>query len=74
VPEATPVTIPLPEPIDATEGFPETHVPPPDPDKEVVEPTQVYNVPDIGEGMELTFTVVVALQPVGRLYVIIEVP
>jgi len=63
VPEAIPVTIPD-EPIVATEGIEEVHVPPGEgSERIVVEPTQTLVNPTIGAGAEETVTVTIALQP-----------
>jgi hypothetical protein len=49
-------------------------VPPPPSLKVVVSPTQTFNVPVIVAGKGNTVTVVLALQPVGNVYVIAVVP
>ena len=68
VPDPTPFTIPLEEPIVATPGVPLVHVPVPLPSVKVVFcPTQTFNVPPIVAGMGLTVNGVVMIQPVGKV-------
>jgi hypothetical protein len=76
VPEEAPVTAPIAllVPIVATDRVPLTHVPPTEFVRVVVVPTQVVAVPPIAAGSALTVTIAVFLQPVGSVYVIVDVP
>src|SRR4051812_40798983 len=78
VPGTTPVTSPEKETIDATEVLLEVHEPPLDPSTRVTvgltgSVTQEPE-PVIGTGNGLTVTCFVAVQPVGKVYVIVAVP
>jgi hypothetical protein len=76
VPTVTPVTIPVDEPMVATDVLLLLHVPPPVAlDNVVVAPTQTDNVPVIAAGNEFTVTTLVAAHPVtGSVYDIVDVP
>lgn len=64
VPDDTPLTTPVDEPIVATLGEPEVHVPPPVAlNKEVVPPTHTVITPVIAPGGGSTVTVNVAEHP-----------
>ena len=68
VPDNTPVTIPVNEPIVATAVLLLVQVPPAAPSlSAVVAPTHACNIPVIAVGPEFTVTVVAAVQPVGRV-------
>jgi hypothetical protein len=68
VPAATPLTIPVAEPTVAVVTSLLLHVPPLVLlVKFVVAPVHIVPVPVIAEGNALTVTVVVALQPVGKV-------
>lgn len=74
VPAAIPVATPLPPLIVATAGVPDDHVPPVgEPDMVVVLPAQTA-APLTGEGSGLTVAVMVRKQPVGKVYVTVDVP
>jgi hypothetical protein len=69
------LTTPVDEPIDATVGFEEDHVPPLVAFVRVlVPPTQYCSIPEIAAGIAPTDTIVVRLHVVGNVYVISEVP
>jgi hypothetical protein len=75
VPEDTPVTIPVDEPIVAIPAAPLLHVPPGVASLNVtVLPWHTVAGPEIGAGKGLTVSVLVVLQPVGNLNVMIVVP
>jgi len=76
VPEAIPVTRPVPLPIVATEGRLLVHVPPGvGSTSVVVPPTHIFVVPTIVAGVAITLNDVVALQPVtGNVYAIVATP
>jgi len=75
VPDDTPVTTPVPLTTVAIVVLPLAHVPPVVPSvKVIVEPTQNGEDAGIANGVVLTVTIVVAVQPVPSEYVIIEVP
>ena len=75
MPDDTPVTDPEPLTTVATEVLPLDHVPPVVPSVNViVEPAQNGDDAEIATGVVLTVTTVVAVQPVPREYVIIDVP
>ena len=74
VPGIIPVTIPLDEPMPATPGEPELHVPPPASNNVVVDPTHVTAMPVTGAGIGTTVTVVAIAHPVGKVYVISPMP
>ena len=68
MPEATPVKIPVDEPMVATAVLLLVHVPPPDVLLNVaVVPGHAVNVPVIAAGNGLTVKVVVLIQPVGSV-------
>lgn len=69
VPTVTPVTTPLDEPIVATEGEPEDHIPPVTLLPSVVDELAVHAVdgPVIGPGDRLTVIGFVVKQPVGSV-------
>ena len=62
IPVIIPLTTPLEEPIVATAGLPESHVPPPPSLSVVVVPGHAWAVPDIADGFVFTVTVVYAAQ------------
>jgi len=75
VPEDTPVTTPVPLTTVAIVVLPLAHVPPVVPSVTViVEPTQNGEDAEIADGVVLTVTIVVAVQPVPSEYVITDVP
>ena len=75
VPVATPVTIPLVEPMVATDGLLLVHVPPVVGSvRVVVAPTHTNGVPPIVPGAVLTVTTAVAVQMPPVVYVIVAVP
>jgi hypothetical protein len=75
VPEDTPVTTPVPLTTVATPVLALAHVPPVVPSvRVIVEPTHTGDDPGIADGVVLTVTTVVVVQPVPREYVIIDVP
>jgi hypothetical protein len=75
VPEDTPVTTPVPLITVAIPVLALAHVPPVVPSVNVmVEPTQTGDDPGIVDGVVLTVTMVVVVQPVPREYVISDVP
>ena len=75
MPDDTPLTIPVAEPIVATPEVEELHVPPPVASVSVVvEPVQTEAVPEIDEGSASTVTVFEAVQPVDNAYTIKAVP
>lgn len=62
----TPVTTPLPEPIEMTAGLLLDHVPPGVASPNVVDcPTQIDGWPVIAAGRQFTVTVTFEVQPVG---------
>jgi len=63
MPDATPVTMPVPEPTVAVVVLPLLQVPPPGSLNAVIAPTQTVVDPVIPPGNGLTVTVVVALHP-----------
>ena len=72
---ATPVTMPDDEPTVANVASLLLHVPPEGASVSVVDrPIQTWPAPEIEAGRLLTVTVVVAMQPEPRLYVITAVP
>jgi hypothetical protein len=74
VPEATPVTSPVSEPTVAAEVLLLVQVPPLTFVREIETPVQTLEDPDIAEGVEIMFTVVVVEHPVPKVYVIVAVP
>ena len=75
IPAATPVTVPVVAPTEAIPELLLVHVDVPEGSVSVVElPTHTVGVPDIADGNGLTVTGVVAIQPVGSVYVIVSVP
>ena len=75
VPDATPVTTPVEEPTVAIVDVLLVHVPLLVTSlKPVVKPAQTVAVPAIADGTGLTVTTFVDLQPVRRVYVIVDVP
>lgn len=67
--------MPLVLPMSATEVFPLIHVPPIVMSESVaVEPSHITGTPEIAAGTGLTVITVVEKQPVGNLYVTVEVP
>ena len=74
VPAPIPVTVPVDEPIVAIKSSPDDQIPPPEPESVEVEPIQACVVPEIEPGTALTVTCAVAIQPVARVYVIVELP
>ena len=67
VPAETPVTMPDVDPTVAISVLPLLHVPPPEPDNIIEEPTHTLPGPVIGPGLGLTVNVAVTLQPVGNV-------
>ena len=67
VPDDTPVTIPVDEPIIAIPVLPLAHVPPPASLKVVVKPTHTVAVPVIDEGNGLNVTTIVVIHPVASV-------
>ena len=75
VPDDMPVTIPVEEPTVAIPVLPLVHVPPLVASlKVVVKPAQTDAVPVIDDGNGFTVATIVVIQPVARVYVIVEVP
>ncbi len=74
VPADTPPAMPVASPIVATAVLLLVHVPPPASVRVELVPTQNDETPEIGLGNGFTVTVVVIRQPVGRVYVITDVP
>src|SRR6185312_17212023 len=73
-PDEFPVTTPIPLTV-ANPGIIELQVPPGVMSlKLTVEPPQSVSLPVIGAGVGLTVNVIVAIQLVGKVYVITEVP
>jgi hypothetical protein len=69
--------MPLPDPMEATEGLPLVHAPPPVASVNVMDrPSHTAPGPDMAAGTALTVTVVVAMQlkPEIVAYVTIAVP
>ena len=74
VPARTPVTMPAALMV-AFAGVADDHVPPAVAEASVVvSPSQTASVPAIAAGKACIVTAVVAIQPVGRVYVIVAVP
>lgn len=68
VPCATPVTIPVPEPILAIVLSLVLHAPKAVTSlKLVVAPTQAFVGPTIGAGVDVIFSLIVVMQPVGNI-------
>ena len=74
VPPATPVTTPVPETTVATAVLLLVHEPPPASVSAVVNPGHTFVVPVIDDGNGLTVTVVFVVQPVGKVYTMVDVP
>ncbi len=74
MPLATPVTTPVAEPIVATDAVLLVHVPPTESVNVVVEPAHTLAVPDIEDGEAFTVITFVVVQPVDKVYVIVELP
>jgi hypothetical protein len=75
VPALMPVITPVEEPIVATVVVPLTHVPPPVASVTVIVlPTQTVVLPAMVSGSAFTVSVLVMIQPVGKVYVIMAVP
>ena len=74
VPARIPEMIPELMPAEATDVLPLIHVPPPASLNTVDKPAQTEVIPVIGPGRGSTVTVVVMRQPVGSVYVIVDVP
>lgn len=75
VPAATPVTMPVPDPIVATAVLLLLHAPKAVRSLRLVEePTHWVEVPVIGAGEDVIDSPSVAIQPVGNAYVIVAVP
>lgn len=66
VPGVNPLTSPVAEPTVATPVALLVHSPPPGDDKVVVDPTHTFRLPVIGDGADITVTVIVVLQPLGN--------
>lgn len=66
VPGANPLTSPVAEPTVATPVALLVHSPPPGENKVVVVPTQALAVPVIGDGADITVTVIVVLHPLAN--------
>ena len=68
VPADTPVTIPVPAPTEAIEVLLLLHVPPLVASlSEVVSPTQTLLTPVIADGVGLTVSIIVVVQPAGNV-------
>lgn len=66
VPGVNPLTSPVAEPTVATLVALLVHAPPPGDDKVVVAPAHTLAVPVIGDGADITVTVIVVLHPLGN--------
>lgn len=75
VPADSPVAIPVADPIVATPGELDVHVPPVTVSvSAVADPTQTFRLPVIGLGFGFTVTVMLLKHPPGRVYLITVVP
>ena len=75
MPVPAPLTTPVPVTTEATEALLLLHVPPALASVSVTdEPVQMPLTPLMADGRSLTVTMVVVMQPVGKVYVMIVVP